>query len=91
MITSGQSLKTICKNFAKLAVDPLAPMGVLVQTYCVAIKGRVNALQGLDSSLSESCQNEPLKSKLLIYLGFLLDAKFKLSLISEMTYLSDFE
>ena len=91
MITSGQSLKTMWRNLAKLAVDPRAPIGVLVQMYWVAIKGSVKALQGLDSFASDNCQKDPDKSKLLMILGFLLAAKFNDSLISEIWYLSGLE
>ena len=83
-MTSGQSLKTICRNFANDAVEPLAPIGVLHHTNCVARNGSVKALHGLDSSARLSCQKDPDRSKLLMIFGFRLAAKFKLSLISEI-------
>ena len=78
---SGQFLKTMCRNFANNAVDPLAPIGVLHQTNCVARNGSVKALHGLDSSAKLSCQNDPERSRLLMILGLRLAARLSDSLM----------
>ena len=73
-MTSLQSWKTIWRNLAKEAVEPFAPIGVLVHINWVARKGRVKADHGLDSSANESCQNDPDRSSEEKNLGLLLPA-----------------